>query len=265
VHMKRAILGVSVLAVSAAVGVACSSSSSNPGSPGDDSGTDASGSSSGTTSSGSSSGTTSSGSSSGTSSGSSSGGTHDGGTDAGDAGDAGAASLYTTLGGHAGIRSAVHAVVVKELADPIIASYFFNQTSPPAAGHPSATQIEECFTDLLASAATVGGPEKYVPNTTTVGPFDDAGVNVGDGGPSDAGGAWTCRDMSSIHQPLKISSATFDLFVNNAASALASPPFNLTGANLNTLATLLVTPKAQIVDPNLPDGGDAGVYRADAQ
>ena len=261
-HMKRVILGVSALAVSAAAGVACSSSSS-PVSPGDDSGVDATASSSGTSSSSSSgSSGSSSGTSSGSSSGSSSGGTHDGGADAGDAGPT---SLYTTLGGHVGIRSAVHAVVVKELADPIIASYFFNQTSPPAAGHPPATQIEECFTDLIASAATVGGPEKYVANTTTVGPFDDAGVNVGDGGPSDAGGVWTCRDMSSIHQPLKISGGTFDEFVNNAASALANAPFNLAGANLNTLATILVGPKAQIVDSNLP-AGDAGVvYRADAQ
>ena len=186
----------------------------------------------------------------------------DAGRDAGDAGgDAG--TLYTVLGGHAGIRAAVHAVVLKELADPVIATYFFNQTSPPAAGHPSGEQIEECFTDLIASAATVGGPETYVPNTTTVGPFNDAGVNIGDGGVIDGGGTWTCRDMTSVHAPLHISGPTFDQFVNNAASALAT--LGVMGADLNTLATILVGQRAAIVDKNLPDAGDAGTYSADAQ
>src|SRR5207237_7957991 len=72
-----------------------------------------------------------------------------------------AGTLYTRLGGHAGIRGAVDAVVKAELMDPNEVTYFFWQIHPTA-GHPSADQVSECFTDLLAGVA--GGPEKYPPD-----------------------------------------------------------------------------------------------------
>src|SRR5271170_8284265 len=81
------------------------------------------------------------------------------GSDSG-AAHADAGTLYERLGGHAGIRSAVNAVVQAELGDPDLASYFFNQVAMPVpAGHPTVDQLSECFTDQLANAA--GGPEAY--------------------------------------------------------------------------------------------------------
>ncbi|HEX3770371.1 MAG TPA: hypothetical protein VHV30_05885 [Polyangiaceae bacterium] len=235
------------MALAGAAAAACSSSSSPATTSSDDSGTDA-GSSSGSTSSGSSSGTSSSssGSSGGSSSGSSSGGT-----------EAGTTTLYQTLGGHAGVRAAVHAIVVAELADTDIQTYFFNQVQMNP-GHPTATQIEECFTDLVS--ANIGGTETY---PYTVGPFDDAGVNVGDGGAGT--GTFTCRDMTAIHAPLKISGGTFDKFVTIAAGVLMGSPYNLTSTSsaFTTLAGLLTGQKAPIVDPNLADAG-AGPFDANA-
>jgi hypothetical protein len=255
VHKKKIVLGVSVLAIAGAAGIACSSSSTNPAT-GDDASVDDAGTSSGTSSGASSSGTSSGASSSGTSSG--------GTVDAGDAGDAGGdagTSFYTALGGHAGIRKAVHVVVVAELADPTIVTYFFNQVNA-VPGHPNQIQIEECFTDLLASG--LGGTEVY---PYTVGPFNDAGVSIGDGGAVDGGGTWTCRDMAGIHQPLKISGPTFDYFISVAATVLTSAPYNLktTDPVFAKLANLLAAPKPDIVDSKLPTAGDAGPYQADAQ
>jgi hypothetical protein len=157
------------------------------------------------------------------------------------------------------VRGAVDAIVAAELGDPVIASYFFNQTMG-IAGHPTPTQIEECFTDLVAS--NIGGSEAY---PYTVGPFDDAGVNVGDGGAGT--GTFTCRDMATIHMPLKISGAVFDKFVTIAAGVLMAAPYNLksTDTAFTTLAGLLTGTKGAIVDPNLADaGGDAQAYSADA-
>ena len=154
------------------------------------------------------------------------------GTSDGGPADAGS-TLYGRLGGHAGIRGAVNAIVAAELQNADIASYFFFQAGAPGNGHPTADQIEECFTDLVGSAA--GGPETY-PATLT----------------GDAG-SYTCRSMQSIHAPLLISGGTFDTFVMIAGQTLASA--GVSSADVNTLAGALIATKSQIVTSSLADAG----------
>ncbi len=150
----------------------------------------------------------------------------DAGTDAG--------SLYEQLGEHAGIRSALDAIVGQELMDPEIASYFFNQVaSPIPAGHPTTDQLTECFTDLLSQVA--GGPETY-PTTVT----DDAG-------------SFTCRDMTTIHQSLNISGGTFDKFVMIAAAELGT--LKVSSANITAIGNALNDTKGAIVSAPLADAG----------
>ena len=126
-------------------------------------------------------------------------GTEDAGTDVTSTGDDAAAevsgNLYGRLGAHAGIRTAVNAIVGQELMDPEIAGFFANVGQ---AGHPTADQIEECFTNLLGKAA--GGAEAY---PTTVDGF-------------------ACRDMKTSHAGLHIPGAVFDKFVAIAAGVLKS-------------------------------------------
>jgi hypothetical protein len=163
--------------------------------------------------------------------------------------DAGS-TLYSRLGGHAGIRAAINAIVAQELMDPDIKTYFFNQVAVPVpAGHPTADQIEECFTDLLANIA--GGPEVYPQTVVTL---DDAGNDAG---------SFLCRDMVTIHQPLKISGGTFDSFVMIAGgvltSAMGTGPYTYTTDDITTIGGALVGTKSSIVDTNLADAG-AQVY-----
>jgi hypothetical protein len=245
--MNRMIVGLGAVLSLASVAAACSSSSS-PSNPGG--GVDSGGGSSGGSSSGSSGGSTSSGSSSG--SGSSSSGSSSG-VAVGDAGDAGGdagSTLYSRLGGHAGIRGAVDAIVAAELMDADIKTYFFNQVATPVpVGHPTADQIEECFTDLLGMAA--GGPETY---PTTVVTLTDAGADAG---------SFLCRDLGTIHQPLKISGGTFDKFVMIAGgvltSAMGTAPYTYTAADITTVAGVLTGARSAVVDSNLNDAG-AQVY-----
>jgi hypothetical protein len=154
----------------------------------------------------------------------------------------GSSTLYDRLGGHAGIRGAINAVVAAELMDADIKTYFFNQVATPVpAGHPSADQIEECLTDQLGAAA--GGPETFP--TTVVSP-DDAG-------------SFTCRDMSTIHQPLSISGGTFDKFVMIAGgvltSAMGTGTYTYTMADIGTVAGVLTGAKPAIVSASLADAG----------
>jgi len=142
-------------------------------------------------------------------------------------------TLYQRLGGHAGIRNAVNAIVAAELMNQDIASYFFFQSGAPGNGHPSADQIEECFTDLVGSAAM--GPETYPTTITT-----DAG-------------AYTCRSMQAIHAPLLISGGTFDTFVMIAGSTLTSA--GVSSADVTTLASVLNSTKTDIVTGSLADAG----------
>jgi hypothetical protein len=152
-----------------------------------------------------------------------------------DSGGTGSTTLYARLGGHAGIRAAVDAVVQAELADPDLASYFFNQVATPVpAGHPNVDQLSECFTDQLANAA--GGPETY-PTTVT----DDAG-------------SWTCREMTAIHAPLHISGGTFTKFVTIAAGELGT--LGVASADISTIGSVLDGTQSAIVDSNLADAGE---------
>jgi hypothetical protein len=148
-------------------------------------------------------------------------------------------TIYTRLGGHAGIRGAVNAIVGKELADPDIVTYFFNQVATPIpAGHPTADQIEQCFTDLVAAA--VSGPGETYPPA---------------GGVTDDAGTFQCRpDMTVIHAPLLISGGTFDEFITVAGGVLTSA--GVCPADISTLAGALVGTKAAIVSPQYADAGD---------
>jgi hypothetical protein len=148
-------------------------------------------------------------------------------------GDSGS-TLYTRLGEAAGIRSAVNAIVGQELMNEDIASYFFNQTTPPKAGHPSADQIEECFTILVASAA--GGPQTY-PATVT-----------------DEGGSFTCQSMSAAHAGLMINTGTFDEFVMIAGAELTT--LEVASADVTTLAGVLNGTESDIVT-----AGDGGLQK----
>ncbi len=252
-RMKKWMLGLGVTAVSALAAAACSSSSSSSPAGPTDSGTseDATTEPDTGTTLQADTGTTV---------------TPDTGSPAVDAGDASApvGTLYDRLGGHAGIRGAIHAIVMAELADTEIKSYFFNQVATPVpAGHPTADQIEECFTDLLAKNA--GGTESY----PTVVTFDDAGqtVTVPDAA-ADAGG-FTCRDMVTIHAPLKISGGTFDKFVMIAGgvltSAMGTGPYTYTSSDITTIAGVIVGTKTAIVDANLSDAGSQAFPGPDAQ
>src|SRR4051812_12045511 len=70
--------------------------------------------------------------------------TDSGGITDNDGGDAEApATIYSKLGGHAGISMFVGSVVTDVLTHPEQASYFLFQAPTTAAGHPSAAQIIE--------------------------------------------------------------------------------------------------------------------------
>jgi truncated hemoglobin YjbI len=158
-------------------------------------------------------------------------------TSAGDAGaEATTTTLYERLGKHAGIRAAVDQIVLAELADPEIASFFVNQAGPKP-GHPSGAQISECLTNQLGKAA--GGPEMY-PTTLD----------------ADAGG-FVCRDMATIHAPFHIAGSTFDKFVMIAATKLTS--LGVAAADVATVGSVLNSTKTDIVDPAAAGGAfDAG-------
>jgi hypothetical protein len=142
-------------------------------------------------------------------------------------------TLYERLGMHDGIRKAVNAIVAAELQNQNIASYFFFQAHAPGNGHPTADQVEECFTDFVGVA--VGGPEVYP--TTVV---------------TDAG-SFTCRALTTIHAPLLISGGTFDTFVMIAGVTLATN--NVSAADVTTLANALVSTKSSVITASLADAG----------
>jgi hypothetical protein len=247
VHMKKLTIGLGVSAVATLAAVACSSSSS-PVTPTPDGGNN----NDATTIEPDSGSTPPEDSSTEAASDAGTAPPADGGAEA----DADAGSLYDRLGGHAGIRGAINAIVAQELMDTDIQTYFFNQVATPVpAGHPTADQIEECFTDLLASIA--GGSETY---PTTVATLDDAGNDAG---------SFTCRDMTTIHAPLKISGGTFDKFVSIAGgvlvTAMGSAPYTYTTDDITTIGNALVGTKSSIVDTNLADAGPQVYPGADAQ
>jgi hypothetical protein len=137
-------------------------------------------------------------------------------------------ALYTRLGGHAGIRTAVNAIVAEELKDAEIAAFFGAVGTP---GHPTADQIEACFTDLLGKAA--GGAEVY--------PTVESGFQ--------------CRDMASSHAGLHIPATSFDKFVTIAAGVLKGA--GVADADIATIGSVLNGTKADIAT-GARAPGDAG-------
>jgi hypothetical protein len=240
VHVKRLIFGLGVAISASAAAVACSSSSTPASSsPGEDAAApDSTTPDTGATTTEPDSGSTAPDSGSTTTVPDSGSAAPDSGsttTDGGVACNPGA-TLYDRLGGYDGIHSALVAIVGQELANPDIASYFYNQVaSPIPAGHPTAGQIEDCFAVLLSSVA--GGPYSYPP---------DGGVVGTDGG------TFACRDMATIHQPLMISGGSFDEFVSIAAATLAP---TVCATDLATIGGALESTKSAIVLPSLADAG----------
>jgi hypothetical protein len=130
--------------------------------------------------------------------------------------------LYDRLGGNAGIKTAVHAIVVEELKDPELASYFFFQVSKPIpAGHPTADQIEECFVLLLGK--TAGGPEQY---------------------PAKVSGGFECRDMNTAHKTLGIPGGVFTKFNMIAAGVLKGA--GVKDDDLKTIGTVLESTREDV-------------------
>jgi hypothetical protein len=245
--LRSALAATTVLAAASGLAVACSSSTTTIP-PSTDSGTDT--------------GTTSD-------TGTKETGTKDSGTKDGATKDTGSTTLYERLGKHAGIRSAVDAIVAQELTNADIASYFFFQAGAPGNGHPTAADVEECFTDLVASA--IKGPGEVYP--ATVETIDGSVVTVSDAGADagDSGTFYVCRgDMSVVHAPLLISGGTFDKFVAIAAAELAVfDDGGIAAADIATLGTALESFKTVIVEdggldtglqafPGNLDGGDGG-------
>ncbi len=156
----------------------------------------------------------------------------EGGTNGGEAGEggaAGASDLYTRLGKHAGIAAAIDAIVMAELGDPDIASFFAPNLQVPS-HKPQAADIEECFTNLLGNAA--GGPETY-PMTTK--------------------GGFTCRTMTAAHSALHIGGDTFDHFVNIAGGVLKDN--HVADDDIATVASVLIGTRKDIVDKAAPASG----------
>lgn len=148
--------------------------------------------------------------------------------------DSGAAStLYTRLGGKAGIKGAVDLIVAEEVKDPEIASYFFAQVATPVpAGHPTVAQISACLVNQLGNAA--GGPEAY-PGV----PADNEGFQ--------------CRSMTASHANLGIPGGVFDKFVTIAAGVLTKA--GVASADVATIGGVLNGTRSAIVTDTTRDGG----------
>jgi hypothetical protein len=152
--------------------------------------------------------------------------------EAGSGGEAGGGetTLYERLGGHDGIAAAVHAIVLEELKDPIIASYFSQLAAP---GHkPTGADIEGCLVEQLGAAA--GGEEVY---------------------PAKLANGYQCRSMTAAHATLGIGSGTFDLFVSIAAETLTAA--GVAADDVATIGSVLNGTKTAVVDENAASGAEA--------
>ncbi len=158
--------------------------------------------------------------------------------------DADTSTLYTRLGGHAGISAFIGAVVTALLKDPEEASYFVLNVPTPYPNRAPAADIIECFTDLAGSAT--GGPETYPTKTPS---------------------GYQCRAMAEIHKGIladggpgandinfQITTSAFNKFVATAA-AVAKASGKVTDADIAKLGALLGTTRGDIVSPDAgPDG-----------
>jgi truncated hemoglobin YjbI len=145
-------------------------------------------------------------------------------------GDGGATTLYTRLGGNAGLKSFMDTLVGEELKDPEIAAFFANAGMP---GHPSAAQIKECLVLQLGNAS--GGPETY---------------------PGVVSGGFQCRSMKAAHAALHIPASTFDKFVMIAGATAKTA--GVPDPDITTIAAVLNSTKTDIVDTNPPTDAGAG-------
>ncbi|MBK6464643.1 MAG: hypothetical protein IPF92_27115 [Myxococcales bacterium] len=133
-------------------------------------------------------------------------------------------TLYERLGKLDGIKTAVKAIVVEELKDANIRSYFYFQLNATP-GRPTPAQIEECLSNQLAKIA--GGPEQY---------------------PLTVAGGFVCRsDMKAVHADLRIPGATFDKFIEIAGGVLTAA--KVAPADIKAVADALVATKGAVVDP----------------
>lgn len=162
---------------------------------------------------------------------------------AGGAADGGTLSLYDRLGGKSGLEMFVKTVVeTKILTDADLKTFFFNQVATPIpAGHPSGAQITVCFARFVGAALQAdtypGAPVNDPANTNT---------------PN-----FTCRSMTESHKGattmLHIGSGTFDKFVGYIASSLmplvkptATQVGEITQGEFDALAAALTGQKTAI-------------------
>jgi hypothetical protein len=143
-----------------------------------------------------------------------------------------AGTLYTRLGSNAGIATAVHAIVVQELMDPELASYFFFQVQKPIpAGHPSADQIEACLVLMLGNAA--GGPEVY---------------------PGTVAGGFQCRGMTAAHASLGIPGGVFTKFNTVAAGVLKTA--GVSDDDIKVVGGVLEAQRGEVAQDTTRDTGN---------
>ena len=118
---------------------------------------------------------------------------------------------------------------------------------PIPAGHPSSTQIIECFSRLVGTV--VAGPGEAYPGEPVA---DTANTNTPN---------FTCREMGSSHTGLKIGSKTFDTFVGVLAADLmplvakdgeALVAGKISMAEFGVVAKALTDTKTPIVDTTAP-------------
>jgi hemoglobin len=148
-----------------------------------------------------------------------------------------AGTLYSRVGGNAGIKAIVDGILDTALRDPVLASYF-GASEPRPALKATLEQDKACLVLQLGQSA--GGPEVY---------------------PGQVVGGFTCRSMAAAHAGLAIDEAVFDRFIGIAAGVLKAA--KVADADIATLGSALLSSKAEIVTV-FRTGNDAGAYDPDA-
>jgi hypothetical protein len=152
-------------------------------------------------------------------------------------------TLYDRLGGHTGVTRFVTDLFVAQLRDPQQASYFVFNVPSPVPGHPSASDMIECLTNLMGSA--IGGYEIY---------------------PSPTSSGFQCRSIRQSHKGLyddggtvagavnyRIPNGVFDDFL--AIMASVATVDGVSPADVSKLSLLFGTTRGDIVDGTRADGG----------
>ena len=147
----------------------------------------------------------------------------------GEAGSSAGPTLYERLGGHEGIKTEIGKIVLAELANEDIASFFAPNGVP--SHKPQPTDIIECLTAQLGTAA--GGPGEVYPTKTSSG--------------------FQCRSMAAAHADLHIGSGTFDEFVTIAAGVLEAD--GVAADDITVIGGVLTGTKNDIVDFDAPANG----------